>query len=268
MQRVIHGAHWLWRVLGTGHCFAFLFGGGFLLAISALPLTRLLGRTPAEKDARARRLIHHTFRFYLWQMQTLGLMKLEIHGREHLAQARGKLVIANHPSLLDVVILISLLPDGDCVVKGSLRRSLVSGVIRATGYTDNSNGDTMLTRCSHSLHAGFPLIVFPEGTRSTPGKALVFQRGAANIAIRCAADILPVLITCEPPTLLKGDPWYKIPAHRPVFTVTALPTLITQHCIEQGMSPSLATRQLNRFLLDFFQQKLKKPTDTSPPCQT
>lgn len=267
MQRMLHSAHWLWRVLGTGHCFAFLFGGGFLLAISALPLTRLLGRTSAEKDARARRLIHHTFRFYLWQMQALGLMTLEIHGREHLAQARGKLVIANHPSLLDVVILISLLPDCDCVVKGSLRRSLVSGVIRATGYTDNSNGDTMLTRCTHSLRAGFPLIVFPEGTRSTPGAPLIFQRGAANIAIRCAADILPVLITCEPPTLLKGDPWYKIPAHRPVFTVTALPTLTTQHCIAQETSPSLATRQLNRFLLNFFQQKLKKPTDVSPSCQ-
>lgn len=259
---------WLWRVLATGHCFALLFGGGFLLAISALPVTRWFGRTPEEKDERARRLIHHTFRFYLWQMQALGLMTLVIRGREHLAQARGKLVVANHPSLLDVVILISLLPDCDCIVKGSLRRSLVSGVIRATGYTDNSNGDLMLARSSRSLAAGFPLIVFPEGTRSIPGEPLVFQRGAANIAIRCNADILPVLITVEPPTLLKGEPWYKIPARRPVFTVTALPILSTQHCIEPSAPPALATRQLNRFLLNFFQQLLRNQTNgTAAPCQ-
>ena len=257
MQKIKSRVDWLWRVLATGHCFAFLFGGGFLLAISALPITRLLGRTPEEKDARARRLIHHTFRFYLWQMQALGLMTLVIRGREHLAQARGKLVVANHPSLLDVVILISLLPDCDCIVKGSLRRSLVSGVIRATGYTDNSNGDLMLARSSRSLAAGFPLIVFPEGTRSIPGEPLVFQRGAANIAIRCNADVLPALITADPPTLLKGEPWYKIPPRRPVFTITFFPAITTQDYADKAVSPALATRQFNRFLLDFFQQQLQ-----------
>ena len=255
IQSIADRIDWLWRVLATGHCFALLFGGGFLLAISALPITRWLGRTPEEKDARARRLIHHTFRFYLWQMQALGLMTLAIHGRENLAQARGKLVVANHPSLLDVVILISLLPDCDCIVKGSLRRSLVSGVIRATGYTDNSNGDTMLARCTRSLAAGFPLIVFPEGTRSTPGQALVFQRGAANIAVRCGVDTLPVHISCTPPTLLKGEAWYKIPARRPVFSVTIFPALITRDCVEKTAPPALATRQFNSLLLDFFQQK-------------
>jgi 1-acyl-sn-glycerol-3-phosphate acyltransferase len=245
---------WLWRVLATGHCFAFLFGGGFIIAITALPLTRLLGSTPAEKNTRSRRLVHHAFRFYLWQMQALGLMTLDIRGREYLQHASGKLVIANHPSLLDVVILIALMPDCDCVVKGTLRRSLVSGVIRATGYTDNRDGDTMLQRSEASLAAGFPLIVFPEGTRSTPGEPLVFQRGAANIAVRCHADILPVVINCNPPTLLKGEPWYKIPAQRPVFVAEIFPPLQLNDMIAHDAPDSLATRQLNRQLLDFYQR--------------
>ncbi len=243
---------WLWRVLATGHCFSFLFVGGFLLALTALPVTRLMGRSPEDKNARARRLIHHTFRFYLWQMQKLGLMTLTIQGREHLQHARGKLVIANHPSLLDVVILIALLPDCDCVVKGTLRKSLVSGVIRATGYTDNREGETMIRRCRASMAAGFPLIVFPEGTRSTPGQALSFQRGAANIAIRCGVDVLPVIITCQPPTLLKGDPWYKIPAERPVFDVNIHSPMTVSSVIDPEAPPSLATRQLNRFWLDYY----------------
>ena len=247
---------WLWRVLATGHCFSFLFVGGFILAITALPVTRLLGKSPEDKNARARRLIHHTFRFYLWQMQKLGLMTLTIRGRENLQQANGKLVIANHPSLLDVVILISLLPDCDCVVKGSLRKSLVSGVIKATGYTDNSEGESMIQRCRSSMAAGFPLIVFPEGTRSTPGADPVFQRGAANIAIRCGVDVLPVLITCHPPTLLKGDAWYKIPAHRPQFAVDVLSPMRPATVIDPEAPPSLATRQLNRHWLAFYKEKL------------
>lgn len=256
LARLYYAVDWLWRVLATGHCFAFLFVGGFILAITALPWVRRQQGTAFEKNARARRIIHHTFRFYLWQMQKLGLMTLEIVGREKLQHAQGKLVIANHPSLLDVVILISLLPDCDCVVKGSLRRSMVSGVISATGYTDNSNGEAMLSRCAASMAAGFPVIVFPEGTRSTPGEPLVFQRGAANIAVRCAADILPVLISCNPPTLLKGQAWYKIPTHRPHFRLEIMSTISLADAVQSGAPASLATRQLNRFLLDYYETHL------------
>jgi 1-acyl-sn-glycerol-3-phosphate acyltransferase len=247
---------WLWRVLATGHCFSFLFVGGFILACTALPITRWFGRSEIEKQIRARRLLHRTFRFYLWQMQKLGLMTLTVRGREHLPHASGALVIANHPSLLDVVILISLLPDCDCVVKGSLRNSLVSGVIRAVGYTDNSEGEAMLRHCRDSMHNGFPLIVFPEGTRSTPNAPLHFQRGAANIAVRCAANILPALITCNPPTLLKNEPWYKIPAHRPAFVIEFFSPQSVAEIIDNNTPPSLATRQLNRQWLAFYQEKL------------
>jgi len=155
-----------------------------------------------------------------------------------------------------VVILISLLPDCDCVVKGALRKSAVSGVIRATGYTDNSEGDTMIQRCSDSMAAGFPLIVFPEGTRSTPGEELNFQRGAANLAVRCGVDVLPVLITCNPPTLLRGEPWYKIPARRPRFVVEILTPMTVASVVDPEAPPSLATRQLNRYWLAFYKEKL------------
>lgn len=249
----------VWRTLGTGHCFAFLFVGGFILSLTALPMTRLLGKTPEEKQARARRLLHHAFRFYLWQMQALGLMRLEIQGRERLAQAGGKLVIANHPSLLDVVILISLLPECDCVIKADLRRSLVRGVVAATGYTDNRDGDALLTHCHASLSSGVPVVVFPEGTRSTPHAPLVFQRGAANIAVRCAADILPVIITCDPPTLLKSEPWYRIPAEKPLFRVRVLPPIPARTHNPSAVSESLATRQLNRRLLTLYTTELHLP---------
>ena len=121
---------------------------------------------------------------------------------------------------------------------------------------DNRDGDTMLRRCGASLAAGHPLIVFPEGTRSTPGQPLVFQRGAANIAVRCRAGILPVLITCDPPTLLKGEAWYKIPTRRPRFVVDIRPPLPVGDLMDPALPAALATRQLNRRLLHFYQEKL------------
>lgn len=250
-----------WRLLATGWCFVFMGVGGVILALSVLPAVRLWPGSQHARNNRARRVVHHTFRFYLWQMEALGAMRLEVSGREYLPQAAGRLVIANHPSLLDVVILISLIPEADCVVKQALwSNPALKGVVKATGYIDNTDGETMLERCANSLAAGSPLIVFPEGTRSRPGQALVLQRGAARIAVHCQADYLPVLITCTPPTLLKGERWYKIPATKPCFRVSIAPPVALTEVVDTAGAPSLAARQLTRVWHTYFSAALAAST--------
>ena len=254
-------AAWLnrgWRLLATGWCFIFIGVGGLVMALTILPAVRLWpAGSPHQRNARARRIVHHTFRFYLWQMEKLGAMTLVVEGREHLAATRGRLVIANHPSLLDVVILISLMPETDCVVKQALwSNPLLKGVVAATDYIDNTDGEAMLARCQASLAAGNPLIVFPEGTRSRPGQPLAFQRGAARIALHCQADYVPAIITCNPPTLLKGEPWYKIPARKPRFCVSIRQAQRLADAVDMHGAPSLAARQLTRHWQDDFEAAL------------
>jgi 1-acyl-sn-glycerol-3-phosphate acyltransferase len=60
-----------------------------------------------------------------------------------------------------------------------------------------------------SLDSGSNLVIFPEGTRSQPGRALHLQRGAAQLALRTGVAITPVRIRCEPLGLSKGWPWWK-----------------------------------------------------------
>ena len=64
-------------------------------------------------------------------------------------------------------------------------------------------------------------MIFPEGTRTVPGQPMQMQRGAANVALRGARVLTPVFITCDPPTLSKNLPWYRIPPRRPTFTLRA-----------------------------------------------
>jgi 1-acyl-sn-glycerol-3-phosphate acyltransferase len=63
-------------------------------------------------------------------MRALGVMTYWIEGRERL-QRDGLLVLANHPTLIDVVCLISLLPNADCVVKRAVACNLfMRGLVR------------------------------------------------------------------------------------------------------------------------------------------
>ncbi|HED4876006.1 MULTISPECIES: lysophospholipid acyltransferase family protein [Stenotrophomonas] len=202
-----------WRVFGTGLSFAAFGVGGLLLGVLVMPVL-LLMRDPVARRRRARRLVQRAFASHVWLMCRLGVMTLQVEGRERL-QRDGLLVLANHPTLIDVVCLIALLPNADCVVKRAVAcNPFMRGPVRAAGYISNDDGAGLVDDCAAAVHAGGTLVIFPEGTRSVPGQPLRLQRGAANIAVRGRLDITPVRITCTPPTLTKGQKWYRVPSRR------------------------------------------------------
>jgi 1-acyl-sn-glycerol-3-phosphate acyltransferase len=75
------------------------------------------------------------------------------------------------------------------------------------------------------LRAGVPILIFPEGTRSPERRLHRFHPGAFQIAARAGVPLVPLLITCDPPTLKRGAPWYCVPERTVELRVTQLPSL-------------------------------------------
>lgn len=198
MSELLRRLDHAWRVFGTGLSFAAFGLGGLLLGVLVMPVL-LLMRDPVARRRRARRVVQAAFASHVRLMCRLGVMTLQIEGRERL-QRDGLLVLANHPTLIDVVCLISLLPNADCVVKRAVAcNPFMRGPVRAAGYISNDDGAGLVDDCVAAVQAGGTLVIFPEGTRSVPGQPPRLQRGAANIAVRGRLDITPVRITCTPP---------------------------------------------------------------------
>lgn len=246
-----------YRILATGFCFSIFGLGGLVLSLLVFPVQRLLIRDAVQRRIAARYTVHRSFKFFIALMRLTGVFYFEFPGKAELAASRGKILIANHPSLIDVVALISLLPKADCVVKAQLfRNPFMRGVIQSTGYLTNADPDLLLQDCSESLKSGNTLIIFPEGTRTTPGSAQLFQRGAANIALRSGCSFLACLIQCKPTTLTKQEAWYQVPAQRPTLKIEVLQEFDIQPFLQQE-STSLAARQLSRQLESFYHQVMK-----------
>ena len=235
-----------WRVAATGFSFA-LFGlGGLLLGGIVAPLLLLVVRHHRRRAALVRGAIHHLFRAFVAMMCALGLCRVEVRHRERL-RGRGLLILASHPSLIDVVILMALVRDADCIVKSALARNpFTRGPVRAAGYIFNDSGPGLIDDCVASLRAGNNLIIFPEGTRTPAGVALgKLQRGAANLAVRGELPITPVRITCEPRMLGKGIKWWRVPPTAGNFVIDVgedMPT--ADHPAAEG-AQALAARRLN-----------------------
>lgn len=236
-----------WRLFGTALSF-FNFGlGGLIFRFVFVPILLIWPMEQERRHQIGRHWIHVAYRMFIWQMKAFGVLTYEAHGLEKIKP--GQLVIANHPTLIDVAFLLAFIKNANCIVRhGLFVNPFTAGPLRGAGYIPNIEPEQLVQDCVKSLHKGDTLIVFPEGTRTVPGEIPKFQRGAANIILASNADVIPVSIRCSENTLTKGEKWYHIPARRPHWTfivgdVMDLPQLES--------SPKVA-RQLTRIFYDYF----------------
>ena len=222
LESCVKRINYLWRCFATGLCFATFSGGGLVLTFLVIPVLRRRSENEREQCRKTRQLIGKCFRLFTRMMSLLGVIEFDTRNAgQILARHRGKIVIANHPSLIDVVVLMSIMPHADCIVKKELWNNVfITGVLKAAGYIQNSGDmDNLIGACQKSLNEGNSLIIFPEGTRTSPSAGMVLQRGASNIALRCKVDLVPVLIRCVPSTLTKNEKWYNIPPEKVHFSL-------------------------------------------------
>jgi 1-acyl-sn-glycerol-3-phosphate acyltransferase len=223
-----------WARVGlAGLAFLGFWVGATLSAAVVLPLCLLVNRRRArfERAAACQRWIQRTFVFLHDYMRWCGLLHFDPRAVDRSTPGPGFVLVANHPTLVDVAALSAVYGRLTCVAKSPLFRSPVIGhILRACGYIDGGGGDPfsgglVVGQGIERVAAGMPLLIFPEGTRSAEGGLHPFKRGAFEIACRASVPVLPVLIRCDPPALGKGRPWYDIPRQTARFTVTPLPAL-------------------------------------------
>jgi len=202
----------------TGIAFATFGICGFMLSALAFPIIRLFYQDPEVYTVKTRWLIHKAFALFLLWMKILGVCDFKFEGLEKISEDKGCLLLANHPSLIDVVVLMSLYPRANCIVKKGLwQNPFLKGVVQGAGYIPSDKGEEVLACCQRALDSGDTLVIFPEGTRSVPGKELSLQRGASQVALRLNRPIRLVKIVMYPTTLTKAEAWYQIPRKKPVF---------------------------------------------------
>jgi 1-acyl-sn-glycerol-3-phosphate acyltransferase len=247
-----------WRVLATGVCFASFGAGGVLIGLFGPLVLRGVSRDPAACSRRAQALIHYAFRLFVWMMRVLGVLSLEVRERQRLRRG-GLLVLANHPSLIDVVLLLSLLRQANCVVKSRLLKNpFTRPPILAAGYISNAEGSPLVDECIAALDRGETLLLFPEGTRTPPGGPIGLRRGAANIAVRARRAVTPVVIRVNTPTLTGRAGWYRVPRVRPHFVVEVKEDLAIDPFLAGNRPMPLAARELTARLQTFFTKEVEQ----------
>jgi 1-acyl-sn-glycerol-3-phosphate acyltransferase len=206
---------WVIDVLQGGVFYAMLV---FLALISlvwnviALLLHPMLGERLGRTVGRAG--IAYGYRLFWASAGATGIIRLDAADLDRLRLEPGGLIIAaNHPSLLDGLLIAARLPRSCCIMKASLMRNPFLGAgARLARYVCNDLPLAMVKSAVADLKSGGQLIIFPEGTRTVAGLLNPFLPGMTLIAKLAGAPIQTVLIETRSPYLAKGWPiWRKPP---------------------------------------------------------
>ncbi|OBT14779.1 acyl-phosphate glycerol 3-phosphate acyltransferase [Vibrio sp. UCD-FRSSP16_10] len=240
-----------WRVFATGFCFVIFGLGGLTLSFFIIPLIHLVSTNQKTKEYRVQGMIQRSFHGFCQLMKFTGAIDYKIIGADILKQDSDCLIVANHPSLIDYVLIASQLKRCDCLVKASIwANPFMKHVVKAAGYIPNETADDLLLRCKDRFEQGNVLLVFPEGTRTTPGVSSKIQRGAAQIAIRTQRDLRVVHISVSSSFLTKEKKWYNVPLSKPFFLIEVKDKVEVSPFIQQAKSPTIAARRLQQHLAE------------------
>lgn len=250
--------NYYWRVFATGFSFAMFGLGGLFATLFYFPLLHVLFRDRLARHRFAQNSVHHMFAFFEKMMGVLGIVKVHERGVERLANLQGTLICANHPTLIDIILILARLGPAQCVIKSAIfRNPFMVGVVTACGFIRNDGDpETLVQACCDHLNKGDNIVLFPEGTRTEPNQPMVFQRGFAQIAIKARAKIQMILIKSNQPTLTKQHHWYDIPAQPWVMTVVAADLLDPVTLVDYKAATPLQVRQCTQIVYSKFEERL------------
>ena len=122
-------------------------------------------------------------------------------------------MVANHQSMLDILLLSHLPREMKWVAKESLFRTpwvgwmlRMSGDIPVRRGDAESGGEALARARRRYLARGMSIMIFPEGTRSATGTLLPFKNGAFRLAIEAGVPVLPVAVNGTGAGMPKGGP--------------------------------------------------------------
>lgn len=218
-----------WRMLLTAYCFVQFAVQVLWLGKWVMPRLMRSAGDEASKRRRALFQAHRHVRFYLATLRLLGLVSFEFRGEPIREPA---VVVANHPSLLDFIVLLRDFPNAVCLYKSQTRDNpVLADFVDVAGYIEGMDGtrevsQRIIDTLGQRLQEGHHVVLFPEGTRSNSSTAIGrFRSTGFHAVIKSRVAVQPVVVYCKPLFLGKHQSWAAFSRRRNHMIIEYLPPL-------------------------------------------
>jgi len=169
-------------------------------SLALFPLAVLVWAVTSPVDPQ-RRWLHRSTCFWASLYSWLNpAWTVTVEGREKIRPEATYVIVANHRSFADILVLFRLFTHFKWVSKIEMFRvPCIGWNMRLNGYVPLRRGDArsiaeMMVACERTLADGNSILMFPEGTRSLDGRLKPFKHGAFTLAQRVRVPLLPIVV--------------------------------------------------------------------------
>ena len=181
----------LLNLISTIVAYSYFVTGCIILTISTFILTI----TPLRKNKKKYVLHRMIRRMSASLIHLMFNVRKKYINRENVHLDKPALIIANHQSFLDIMMILMLHPKIILMTNNWVWNSPIFGrVIRfADFYPSDAGAENSAEKLQDLVNKGYSVMIFPEGTRSKTGKIGRFKKGAFYIAEQLGLEILPII---------------------------------------------------------------------------
>lgn len=230
--------------------FIFIFGALLNGVVIYFLLLLLVWNKETRKKA-LRYVVKLGFKFFIFLARILFVFRVDFVNLDKCNSFNGSLIVANHPTLLDYVILTSKLSVNTCsMVKRKLLDTFMRPIIKHLDYVNNEDSIELIT---NKTDQGEDILIFPEGTRTKDFNNVSFVRGVANLACRKGLKVVCLHIYCDDQGYLnRGFYSFKAPSKIPTYYIEYIDTLDSRYFVENESRLPIAARKFNEHLEKFY----------------
>ena len=151
-------------------------------------------------------VIRYSWKFFVGLLVFIRLIKIDI---KKLSEIKNKVIVSTHPSFIDIVILISLIPHSTCFVKKELAHNpILKNIINSIFLTNELELEELKSQSKKMLDMGFNVIIFPSGIRHRKNEFPKIKKGAALVALNAKKNIVPIKLFSDRDFLFINQPFY------------------------------------------------------------
>lgn len=189
----------------------------FIFGIGAIILNFLIFPFIKNNKQLCSYIIQRLWKFFIGMLVLLRMIKLDI---KKLGKIENKVIAVTHPSFLDIVILMSLIPSSTCFVKKELAHNpILKNLISSIFITNEVEVEELKEQSKRMLDSGFNVIIFPSGIRHRKNEYPKIKKGAALVALNSGKNIVPIRMFSSEDFLFINQPFYASGEKTVVFEI-------------------------------------------------
>ena len=211
-----------------------IFGiGSLAVGFLAFPFIRIFIKNNSKRLEVYSKIVHSTWNIFVKFLQLSRVLKLNIEDINSLQNIKNSIIVSTHPSYIDVLILLSLIPKTTCFVAPRLTgNSFFKKIVESMFLISGKPLDELKNDTAKMINEGFNILIFPSGIRHRQNEQPKIRKGASLVALNSQKDIYPIIMHTDFDFLQIGQPFYDAGEKPVTYTIKCKDKI----CIDKYLS--------------------------------